>query len=92
MGVGASGTAGGASVFTGEPLLSLELLAESALLFVAAVRLEYPESLARSGGLAAALFRPKSDDWEERLTATLDWERGLERPAWPSSSDSPALS
>lgn len=69
VGVGASGTAGGASFFTGEPLLLLELWAESALLLVAAVRLEYPESL------APALVLPKSEDCDERLTATLERER-----------------
>lgn len=52
VGVGASGTEGGASFFTGEPLLLLE-----------------PESL------APALVLPKSEDCDERLTATLERER-----------------
>jgi len=55
-----------------EEVAGLILCLESALLFVAAVRLEYPESLAASFATRSVLVSfPKFEAWEERFLAAL---------------------
>ena len=68
---------GGGSAIT-EALLDFWLCAESALLIVAVVWLEYPESLAASGPTTSTVFTLLKTDECDRLAATLAL-------AWPAT-------